>query len=87
MKINQSLISIFAPITPYELRFKMAADGEVEQDETVVDFVANILINFPRIPALQSLKVFRPKLNKEILFFFSPRIVKVGTHEGTSPCD
>ena len=31
MKINQSLISIFFPITPYELSFKMAAaDGEVE---------------------------------------------------------
>ena len=31
MKIIQSLISIFAPLTPYQLRFKMAADGEVEQ--------------------------------------------------------
>ena len=31
MKINQLLISIFAPITPYELRFKMAANSEVEQ--------------------------------------------------------
>ena len=28
---SQSLISIFAPKTPHELRFKMAADGEVDK--------------------------------------------------------
>ena len=31
MKINQSLINILGPITPYELFFKIAADGDVEQ--------------------------------------------------------
>ena len=31
MKISRSRISIFAPKTPHELRFKMAADGEVDK--------------------------------------------------------